>query len=422
LIKYQAPGTAMRRAVWKFAGFEFNSARGLERGGVAVPMQAKPRGLLELLLRAKGAVVRKDTIAAALWSAEAPSDASIARAVSGLRKALAESGKDIVRTVYGEGVQLACPLEAVGGEDETDQESVTQLLRTAWEVNASRSPAGFSRALETLRYAVASFPDSAPAWALLADSTAAQSLRSQIAPSVAASQIHHYCEMALRADPQCLQALATSGWALGMLMGRSDDGLRRIDGSIQKGSGFQTFLYRAWLQADRRNLPGAIDDVERGLALSPLERALLELRAWLMFCQGKLDETDAFARDAQNIRDDVDGLWIIRSIVACERGEPARGCAYAERAAALAGRDRATLMNLAYAYAKAGDVAGARKTLDAIGPGPNGHTSSRLVAPLVALGEFAEANRILSIAKAERCPWSAFAWCDPRLKSLASEV
>ena len=130
----------MRRAVWKFAGFEFSSGRGLERGGVAVQMQAKPRGLLELLLRAQGAVVRKDTIAAALWSAEAPSDASIARAVSGLRKALDEGGEDIVRTIYGEGAQLACPIETEGDGDPSDREAVAPLLRTAWEVAAARTP------------------------------------------------------------------------------------------------------------------------------------------------------------------------------------------------------------------------------------------------------------------------------------------
>ena len=412
----------MRRAVWKFAGFEFSSGRGLERGGVAVQMQAKPRGLLELLLRAQGAVVRKDTIAAALWSAEAPSDASIARAVSGLRKALDEGGEDIVRTIYGEGAQLACPIETEGDGDPSDREAVAPLLRTAWEVAAARTPESYERAIETLRYAVARFPDAAPAWALMADAYASKAVRSVLAPAEAAAQIQHCCEMALRADPYCAQALAVSGWALGLLMGRNEKGLKRLDGSIHEGSDWPTFLYRAWLQIDRRDLVGAIEDVERGLALSPLDRSLLSLRAYLTLYQGKFEAADAYARNAQKVRDDVDGLWIVRSIVACESGDFDHGCKYAERAAALMGHDRQTSSYLAYAYAKAGETDRARKTLAGIGPGVNGHTPALLAAPFLALGEHAEARRIVKLAEAERCPYRAVVWCDPRMKELWPQI
>jgi DNA-binding winged helix-turn-helix (wHTH) protein/Tfp pilus assembly protein PilF len=411
----------MRRAVWTFAGFTFSAARGLECGACAIPMQAKPRGLLELLLRADGSVVRKDTIAAALWSSEPPSDASIARAVSGLRKALGGAGEDILRTIYGEGVQLACHISIEGGYAARDREAVAPLLRTAWEVAASRTPEGYARAFETLRHAVKRFPEAAPAWALMADAYASRAVRSLLAPADAAAQIHRCCEMALRADPACGQALAVSGWALGLLMGRSEEGLRRLDSSINEGSDWPTFLYRAWLHVEQRDLEGASEDLERGLALSPLDRSLLDMRAFVMLYQGKFDEADAYARNAQKVRDDVDGLWIVRSIVACESGDFVRGCAHAERAAALSGRDRQTAMHLAYAYARAGDADRARKTLAGNGPGVNGHTPALLAAAYLALGELAEARRIVKLAQDERCPYGAVVWCDPRLKALWSK-
>jgi hypothetical protein len=52
---------------------------------MALSCRCKPRRLLELLLRADGGLVTKDTIAAAVWSSEVPSDPSLARAAQGLR-------------------------------------------------------------------------------------------------------------------------------------------------------------------------------------------------------------------------------------------------------------------------------------------------------------------------------------------------
>lgn len=408
----------MQRDVWKFDGFKFNAARGLTYDGIAVPIQAKPRKLLELLLRASGSTVLKDSIAAALWGDEVPSDASIARAVSGLRKALAVGGNDMVRTIYGEGVQLACPIDAKANDNSGERDAAIALVQTAREIVSDRKPDNHARALETLRYAVARYPDSAITWASMADLYASMAVRGLIVPTEAAARIKHCCQMALRADPLCRQALAASGWALGALTARIEEGKSRLDASISMGSNWLAFFYCAWLKVLNRDLAGAVADLERGLALSPLDRSLLATRAFFTLYQGKFEAAEALARDGQKVRSDIDGLWLVRSIVACEAGDFARGCLFAERAAALLESDRRTLAYLAYACARAGEADRAQKILATIGPGVNGHTPAFLAAPYLALGNKAEAIRILDVAKAERCPNRAIIWCDPRLKEI----
>lgn len=408
----------MPKTVWAFAGFRFSRARGLEQNGMAIPLQAKPRDLLELLLRAEGDVVAKDTIAAALWGADAPTDASIARAVSGLRKALGAEA-EIIRAVYGVGVQLTCPVVATHSRTEQEQEVLAQLLRTAWEVAESRLPQGYNRAIATLNYTVQRFPDAARAWALLAHAHASRAIRNLTSPSQAAASIHDCCEKALLADPACAEALAVSGMALGLFQGRSAEGTARLDKAMQGTTDWPAFVYRAWLQIGQRDLAGAMAHVEHGLVLTPFSRSLLEMKAFILLYQGRLETADRFARDRQTVRDDADGLWIARSIIATERGDLAGGCLLAERAAHLMEHSRQSASYLAYAYAKAGQTDRARTLLTGIERGLRGHMPALLAAPYLALGDREKARAVLAAARAEHCPHAAAAWCDPRLAPLA---
>jgi len=90
----------------KFGRFTFDSGRRLlldgDRG-VTVPPKAFD--LLELLIREAPNVVTKETIAETVWPNEAPSDASLAMAVTELRKALGETGDhpQFIRTVHRRG-------------------------------------------------------------------------------------------------------------------------------------------------------------------------------------------------------------------------------------------------------------------------------------------------------------------------------
>ena len=291
-------------------------------------------------------------------------------------------------------------------------------MGTACEIAANRSPVSIARAIETLRFTVARFPGHAPAWAMMADDGAALAAYGELSASVGAAQISECCEKALAADPLNAGALAVSGWSLAMLEGRRDEGARRVDGAIRRKPEWRSLFWRAWLRVDRRDLDGALADIEAALSLSPLERVLLSFRAWLTFCQGRFEEADTLARDAQTLRGDVVDLLSVRAVIACERGDPRRGVEHAERAADSNDPSRILLSHLAYAYARAGEAARARRAMAAIGARPNGHAATFLIAPLVALGELEEAKRRTRQAEEERCPWRAFAWCDPRLELL----
>lgn len=203
-----------------------------------------------------------------------------------------------------------------------------------------------------------------------------------------------------------------------MLHDQQGEGFKRLDRSINSSSRWLSFFYRAWLKVLRRDLPGALEDLERGLEISPFDRSLLSTRAFFTLYQGRLEDADALACAGHKVRDDVDGLWLVRSIAATEMGDFRHSCIYGERAASLMAQDRKSIAYLAYAYAAAGLTSRARDMLSGIGPGKNGHTPSFLAAPYLALGDTREAIRIVQVARHERCPNRAVTWCDPRLKDI----
>jgi DNA-binding winged helix-turn-helix (wHTH) protein len=102
------------RMIARFGRFTVDSGRRLLLDGdrhVTVPPKAFD--LLELLVRRAPNVVAKDTIAAVVWPSEAPSDASLAMAVTELRKALGDTADrpHFIRTVHRRGYAFAADVE-----------------------------------------------------------------------------------------------------------------------------------------------------------------------------------------------------------------------------------------------------------------------------------------------------------------------
>jgi len=98
----------------RFGPFTFDSGRRLLLDGDrSVTVPPKAFDLLELLVRQAPNVVAKETIAATVWPHEAPSDASLAMAVTELRKALGETGErpQFVRTAHRRGYALGVAVE-----------------------------------------------------------------------------------------------------------------------------------------------------------------------------------------------------------------------------------------------------------------------------------------------------------------------
>ena len=103
-----------------FGRFTLDSGRRLLLDGErAVTVPPKAFDLLELLIRRAPNVVPKETIASIVWRNEAPSDASLAMAVTELRKALGETGDrpQFIRTAHRRGYAFGGDVERLDGSD-----------------------------------------------------------------------------------------------------------------------------------------------------------------------------------------------------------------------------------------------------------------------------------------------------------------
>jgi DNA-binding winged helix-turn-helix (wHTH) protein/TolB-like protein len=104
------------RNVWQFAGCEFDDLRyELRVDGRIIEMERKPLDLLRYLLLKAGEVVRKEELLEAVWPGVLVVDASLATAVSKLRKALAE--REVIQTVPRVGYRIAVPVARITQHD-----------------------------------------------------------------------------------------------------------------------------------------------------------------------------------------------------------------------------------------------------------------------------------------------------------------
>lgn len=100
------------RELWRFADCEFDDLRyELRVCGHVVELERKPLELLRFLLSASGEIVRKEELLEAVWPGVMVVDASLATAVSKLRKVL--GSQDVIQTVSRVGYRIAVPVSRV---------------------------------------------------------------------------------------------------------------------------------------------------------------------------------------------------------------------------------------------------------------------------------------------------------------------
>jgi DNA-binding winged helix-turn-helix (wHTH) protein/TolB-like protein len=116
--------------LWRFANCEFDDLRyELRVAGQAVEMERKPLDLLRYLLSKSGEIVKKEELLEAVWPGVLVVDASLATAVSKLRKVLGQ--QEAIQTVPRIGYRIAVPVtrvprpDAAHGSD--DREPALQL-------------------------------------------------------------------------------------------------------------------------------------------------------------------------------------------------------------------------------------------------------------------------------------------------------
>lgn len=126
------------REVWQFGNCEFDDLRyELRVAGQPVEMERKPLDLLRYLLSKSGEVVSKEELLEAVWPGVLVVDASLATAVSKLRKVLGEQA--IIQTVPKVGYRIAVPVARMPQPRPTSESALPKLT--------SQDPAGVETTL-----------------------------------------------------------------------------------------------------------------------------------------------------------------------------------------------------------------------------------------------------------------------------------
>lgn len=405
-----------------FGSFEFTPDRGLTRSGTVIDLAPRVRALLHILLDARGGVVDKSQIAEAIRIDRDVTDDSISRAVYLLRAALDDQDRHvIVKTVHGVGFQIGVEVVEVG--DARRQllpfshhiASGEDMIRTAFEIAAQRTDAQLQLAGSVLAYAFERFPDLATAPSLQADVEIARMIRGYIRPRDYRKRSFDLVEKSLAAQPGLPIALATKGYLIGILDDDIPRGLQLLDIAVSAApSVWLPFFYKAWLEIGARDLDSAKQTLGRALSLSPLERSLVALKAWLLCVEGDYQQADKYLSDMMDLRPDVELLWMVKAILAVLRHQPDVAIASIQEAVRRYPDDTFVTADLIWVLAKTGQTDWATAILAEPKHGKTYLSPTKMAMIRFALDDEIGARNLLEIARVDRCPWRMLAWCDPR--------
>lgn len=415
---------------YQFADLTFDTDRGMSAAGRPLPLGRREAELLGLLLAADGRVVAKDTLAAALWPGEAPSDDSIAQLVRRLRQTLdAPDRPPIVQTVYGAGLRMAVPVTRAAAEPVppaagTARGSAVQaLLVTAREHSAKRGRNNLEAARDAARRALELDPAYVAAWSALAEFELMRTVRWLVPAREAGAAAAAAAARALALDSACATALAIRGWVRATI---EDDLLAgSADLRSAREADAEHWLIRglhAWvLMAAGRPLE-ALAEVEAATHLNPWNAWLAGLPGQYTLYAGRPTEAMAAARLSAARFADIDVAHFTLSMVASAVGMHDEAIAAGRRAADLAADTPLFHTALAAALARAGRDADARAAIERIEAMAAPLPALWLAPAWWALGEPERARAMLAQAQAQRVPQRVYAQLDPRLTPLLASV
>ena len=99
--------------LYAFGDYTLDATRyELRRAGVLVPLEPRAFDLLAYLVQHAGQTVSKDELFAQLWAEQFVTDAALTYCMTGVRKALGDSGRGqrCIRTVHGRGYRFIVPV------------------------------------------------------------------------------------------------------------------------------------------------------------------------------------------------------------------------------------------------------------------------------------------------------------------------
>ncbi len=135
----EMPTSEPQWRVWQFAHCEFDELRyELRVAGSVIEMERKPLDLLRHLLSKPGETFRKEELLDAVWPGVLVVDASLATAVSKLRKAFGD--QEIIQTLPKIGYRIAVPVKTIAPEEFLPETQAPELPDSPSSATKSAQP------------------------------------------------------------------------------------------------------------------------------------------------------------------------------------------------------------------------------------------------------------------------------------------
>jgi DNA-binding winged helix-turn-helix (wHTH) protein/Flp pilus assembly protein TadD len=416
---------------FKFANYTFDAHAGLSFDGQPVHLPPKEKGLLQLLLAARGQVVRKDELVAKVWGINEASDESISRTVYRLRVAMQSSGgAEVVETVYNSGFRITVPIRVSSMDESSSLNALTQSLRpnavaaliSAREFIARRSADDIEAAANAARFAISVDPSFSAAWSTLAEIRVFQATRSLRPPREAGWLGKEAAQAALDIDPESASALAIRGWIRVMIDHDCERGIEDLDRSIANDPDFWVGnLLRGWAMQAAGRHSEAVYMMRRALDLNSVGHSVNSILALYLMFAGEMDEALQVALDLAKRFPTIDNAQANACILSSIHGLHEEAVAFGWRAMDLSPNTPIMHTPLAYALAFAGRHDESRGVLRAIEESKLPEPTASTAAVYLALGERDKAIEKLMDASERGIPQFAWTRDDPRFAALKGD-
>jgi DNA-binding winged helix-turn-helix (wHTH) protein/Flp pilus assembly protein TadD len=416
---------------YKFANYTFDAHAGLVYDGQPVHLPPKERGLLQVLLAARGQIVRKEDLMIKVWGTNETSDESISRTVYRLRVAMQSSGgPEVVETVYNSGFRVTVLVRETNVHESSSLSALTHSMRpnaiaaliSAREFLARESVADIEAAANAVRLAISLDPSYSAAWSTLAEIRIFQAMRSLRSPREAGWLAREAAQTALQIDPQSASALSILGWVRVMIERDCERGLDDLDRAISIDPDYwMASLLRGWvLQAAGRH-EESVQMMRRALELNSVSHTVNSNLAHFLMLAGRNSEGLEMAMLLAKRFPTVDNAQGIAATLASVNGLHDEAVGFGWKAMELAPHTPIMHAPLAYALAFAGRHDEARSVLIAIEESSLPLPTASIAPVYLALGERDKAISLLQDAHERGVPQFAWTRDDPRLSSLRGD-
>jgi serine/threonine-protein kinase len=229
-----------------------------------------------------------------------------------------------------------------------------------------RNPDGLRRSVMCFEQAIAAYPDSASAWAGLADSYTLLAEYELEEPAKALPRARAAAEKALALDPDSEEAHASLGLIYCVHDWRWDEGARMFERAISLNPGYVNA--RHWYAVDHLAMRGEFAEARKHIhiatELDPLSNLIREQHAYLYTLERNYDAAIDHVNSMLVADPSFYKAWTSLGRALIQKGAYREGIEALRKGQQLAGDLPNILGALGQAYGLSGDIAGARNMLE----------------------------------------------------------